>query len=261
MTDSALGPVVAIDIDGVLRLRHEPVIVDLWPGVFAAEFTVRRGSFPTAHHGQPDWDANGEVTFVNAFSGVGAAWIRDLLDRGIEVDWASTWGLHANKHFPQILGIPPLPAATLGPARPGETTVQWKMTQLVEQFPGRPLLWVDDDVPGPRQDMLADLRAPRDRALTRTHWIGTPTVGITLDDVAEMDEWLALASTHEGQRQLRADRRRELARVAARRRRSRQRLERDRRERALRLRQAKAESPIRRPGDTRPSTRGDQGDR
>lgn len=111
MTDSALGPVVAIDIDGVLRLRHEPVRVDLWPGVFAAEFTVRRGSFPTAHHGQPDWDANGEVTFVNAFSGVGAAWIRDLLDRGIEVDWASTWGLHANKHFPQILGIPPLPAA------------------------------------------------------------------------------------------------------------------------------------------------------
>jgi len=45
---------------------------------------------------------------VNAAHG---RWVRTLLDRGVDVGWATTWEHYANEVFGPVLGLPPLPLA------------------------------------------------------------------------------------------------------------------------------------------------------
>ena len=208
---SRLKPVVALDIDGVLRI-HDGFRVD---GAFSREITFHKDDYPDLFHGAPLF-VDGVITDEDWFSGVGAAWVRDIIDRGIEVVLATTWQHWANTYFGDILGLPELPVAVTDPGREAwfHCSPSWKSHQLSRQFNGRPLMWVDDNPWDRRGEDLHELRLPRDRALTHfqhTNWF----TGIRAEDVAEMDAWLALASTEVGHNELRARRRRKLANEAA----------------------------------------------
>ncbi len=203
------SPVVAIDVDGVLRLRPRRAADADALGAFVAKVRVRRDAYPHVFHSPPMWDEDGVSTKRHLFSGVGAAWVRSLVDRGVDVAWATTWQQHANTYFAPILGIPALPVAVRGEEEDEWGPAEWKSVRLANGFRGRPLLWVDDMPPVRAGYQLDGLRKPNDRALTRLQWIRDPAVGITPDDVAEMDEWLALASTEAGHVELRRRRRRE----------------------------------------------------
>ncbi|WP_345047879.1 hypothetical protein [Microbacterium invictum] len=178
---------------------------------------MQRDGYPTFLHREPDWDEVDQWTDEHWFSGIGAAWVRDLLARGIDVVWATTWQHHANTHFAPILGLPELPVAVHGSGYFSESSPHWKARKLARQFDARPLLWVDDN---PIRDRPFDqLRRPHDRALTNAHWIKSWHNGITARDVTEMDDWLSLAATTDGQQELRVRRRRALDRQRARQRR------------------------------------------
>lgn len=212
-TDQSLRPVVAIDIDGVLRI-YEGERID---GAFSAEVTFREDDYPELFHGRPPF-VDGVFSGTDWFSGVGAAWVRDLLDRNIEVVLATTWQGWANIYFAEILGIPQLPVAVKSTGDDWwHCSPAWKSHQLSRQFDGRPLIWVDDNPVDRPGEYLTDLRLPKDRALTAFHKVFFVT-GIQDVDVVEIDEWLALASTADGQVKLRTDRRRRKARDAYRRR-------------------------------------------
>ncbi len=75
-------PVVAVDVDGVLRLRRGKAPDADRLGAFAAKVTVRRDAYPHVFHSPPMWSEDGLSTKRSLFSGVGAAWVRSLLDRG-----------------------------------------------------------------------------------------------------------------------------------------------------------------------------------
>jgi hypothetical protein len=205
-TDLSLSPVVAIDIDGVFRIRHDPLF-DV-PGAFSHEVTYRQGDYPTIFHGQP--------YFEDWFSGVGAAWARTLIDRGVEVVLATTWQHWANTYFGEILGLPELPVAVkeIGDDQWHHCSPGWKSRQLARQFNGRPLMWVDDNKWDRQDESLVQNRLPKDRALTHFQQ-PFPGTGIEASDVTEMDAWLELASTTEGQAELRAQRRRKKNRDVA----------------------------------------------
>lgn len=207
MGDPRFSPVVAVDLDGVLRL-----LVNLGGTLpfdaFNAQVTLRRDPYPTLFHSAPAWDDNGENTDWETFSGIGAAWVRDLITREIDVVWATTWQEHANTYFADVLGIPYLPNA-LDAHRPRftESAPSWKARNLVAKFPGRPILWVDDTLPFWDHGYFAEERAPKDRALTLFHHIRNSAFGIQEADATEMNNWLDLASTAEGQDELRQRRR------------------------------------------------------
>ncbi|GAA5037666.1 hypothetical protein ACFQRL_14210 [Microbacterium fluvii] len=212
-------PVVAVDVDGVLRtLRSWLSQPD--PNLQETEVTVtiRRDAYPTVLHSAPDWDENDEWTTTHFFSTIAVEWVRSLLDRGVEVVWATTWQQYANTYFAPALGLPDLPVGVSSPPRFSEDSPDWKARNLARQFDGRPLLWVDDNPIFGRDFERA--RLPADRALTRMQWIRNPSVGITAVDIADMDAWLALASSAVGQEELRRRRRRDLSRDAARNRRA-----------------------------------------
>lgn len=217
MTDQRFRPVVAVDIDGVLRIAPPPRTGRKAPGAFSATITMHRDRYPTFLHREPDWDDDDTWTDTHWFSGIGAAWVRDLLARDIDAVWATTWQHSANAHFAEILGLPELPVAVHGSGYFSESSALWKARKLSRQFDGRPLLWVDDN---PLWDLRFDrLRRPHDRAVTNAHWIKSWHNGITARDVTEMNDWLAMVATPEGQQELRHRRRREMNRQRAQRRR------------------------------------------
>jgi hypothetical protein len=211
-TDPSLRPVVAIDYDGVLRIANGDTV----DGAFTAEIVFREDEYPTLYHGDPGFE-DGLSISTDWFSGVGAAWVRDLIARDIDVVLATTWQHWANTYFADILGFPELPVAVMGTVgdQPNHCTHAWKSRQLARQFNGRPLLWVDDGDWDRPSERIAEARLPKDRALTLLHRIDWFT-GVEDQDVAEMDSWLALASNPEGQAELRARRRREKANLASR---------------------------------------------
>ena len=196
-------PVVALDIDGVLRLPLIPG-EPLPEGAFAAEITLRYEDYPYTFHGAPEWDENGEARDTDVLSGLGAEWVRSLLQRGVEVVWATTWQSFANSVFGPALGLPSLPVAVEGERHGAPTAATWKAWQLAEKYAGRPLVWVDDAPLGAPE--FSRLRHPRDRALTHMCPVN-PLVGLTSEEVAEVEAWLLLASTKAGQDELRRRRR------------------------------------------------------
>lgn len=201
-------PVVAVDVDGVLRLP--PLEGDeAYAGRFGVTITIRRQGYPTFLHREPEWDENEEWTTKHFLSGVGAAWLRGLLERGVDVVWATTWQHAANDYFARPLGLPDLPVAVSGDGERSLGSSSWKSLQLSRRFKGRPLLWVDDNSVLSPSLALPALRSRNDRVLTRFHWIRNAVAGITNRDVEEMDGWLALTRTPQGHEELRRRRRRE----------------------------------------------------
>ncbi|MCR2813033.1 hypothetical protein [Microbacterium sp. zg.Y1084] len=203
MKPDFLRPVVALDMDGVVRIpRPEAGGVE----VISHEITVRRDAYPRLFHSLPHWERDGTNTETDYFSAYAVRWIRSLLDRGVDVRWATTWGPYANTYFTEPLGLPHLPGTPGVPTIPYDTSASWKARSIGADTRGRPVIWVDDH---PREETLRQHHTPR--ALTSTHRIN-PVTGITQTDADAVDAWLALASTAAGQEDLRRAWRRELAR-------------------------------------------------
>lgn len=215
--DSRYRPVVALDLDGVIRLAVSGDSDCPTTGAYAANVTVHRDAYPSAYHSQLVWNHDGVASGTVWLSGVGSAWIRALLERGIDVRWATTWQAHANRYFAPLLRIPDLPVAVTGEESRAYSSAEWKSQQLGRQFDGRPLVWIDD-VPVSMTHMQLELqRRPRDRGITRFYRVGDPQSGISVDDVAELDAWLELASSEAGQAELQRLRRNDRERYRARR--------------------------------------------
>lgn len=212
MGDSRFSPVVALDMDGVLRLMVRPGST-LPYETFDAQITFRQDAYPVHFHRPFDWDENGQSIEWETFSLIGAAWVRGLIERGIEVVWATTWQEHANTYFADVLGVPHLPSAlTHHLPRFTEGSPSWKARNLIAAFPGRPVLWVDDNLPYFDRGYFAERRSPRDRAISEFHHITNSALGIQDQDIAWMNTWLRLASTPEGHDELRQRRQSLLAR-------------------------------------------------
>lgn len=213
-----LLPVVAFDVDGVLRVRE----IEVRPGstefdqgrLLSAEITLEQDEYPELFHGKPRWDETGRSTRVETFSEAAVGLIRKLSEDGrAEPVWATTWQRWANYYFSSALSLPELPVAvkTLEPdeLNYAHCSPAWKTYQLARQFDGRPLIWLDDNMPDRPGEDLTELRRPIDRALTRSFRV-SPWTGITPEDAAEILRWVELASNLEGQQELRANRRADL---------------------------------------------------
>ncbi|WP_251449386.1 hypothetical protein [Microbacterium sp. Marseille-Q6648] len=160
--------------------------------------TMTRDEYPDVFHSQPPWDSTGKWRQEHFFSAAGARWVRSLVERGVDVQWCTTWQEHANRYFAGPLGLPQLPVVPDTGAGLSETSAQWKARNIAAATAGRPVLWVDDR-PGP----LRHHRGRLDRTLTYVHRVTDPHTGITAQDVAVMSEWLELVSSREGQGELR----------------------------------------------------------
>ncbi|GEK85186.1 hypothetical protein [Microbacterium aerolatum] len=206
MTSDPYRPVVAVDVDGVLRVPNAKPGLEFRDGIITAEITMSRAAYPTLFHAMLRPDDPDEWTETHSFSGIGADWIRNLINRGVEVVWATTWLGHANTYFAPALGVPSLPVGVVDDGWSDWSSASWKSRQLGSNWAGRPLLWVDDVPVLYPEARLDRLRRPVDRALTRSFIVPNPTFGIRAADVQILDEWLALTSTEAGQRELRRQR-------------------------------------------------------
>jgi len=194
------SPIVALDVDGVLRIP-EPRPLEGTEAV-AVEITMHRDQFPKTFHRSPQWDEDRTFTATHFFSATGVQWVRSLVDRGVDVRWCSTWGIHANAYIAGPLGLPDLPAIWDAP-RWNENAVDWKVRIIAEASRGRPVLWVDDQA---WEEALRYTHTPR--ALAGVRHID-PAVGITADDVSGMNTWLTLVGSPEGHDELRRQWRRQ----------------------------------------------------
>ena len=107
-------PVVAWDVDGVLRVRKFAPIPEGYAhlgdrpeqNLFPAEVAVERSEYPTLFHGSPRWDENGRSVHTDHFSVVGAAFLRSMVeDDKVDPVWATTWQHWADTYFADHLGI------------------------------------------------------------------------------------------------------------------------------------------------------------
>lgn len=203
MISDRFRPVVAIEVNGLLGAPLTPNIgTQLLTGVGAgSEITFRRGAFPSRFVGEPVWEASGEHRERWAFLGPGAHWVRNLLERGIDVVWASRYQEYVNTYFGAALGLPELPVAARDDGRFHTTEADWKASQLsVAAYADRPLLWVNDELTTAGRHLLERNRKPAVRALTCSKYIPDSA---TDGDVDSMDEWLELTRSPSGQSELR----------------------------------------------------------
>jgi len=209
-----LKPVVAFDVDGVIRvgkIEVRPGSTEINQGeLIEADITLKREEYPDLFHGKPRWDENGKSFRTEHFSRAGVELVRTLSDDPrTEPVWATTWQRWANYYFASALEFPELSVAvkTLEPEELNyaHCSPAWKTQQLARQFDGRPLIWLDDNMTDRPSEDLAGLRRPIDRALTRSFSV-SPWTGITPEDVKKVLAWVELASTVEGQKELRAQR-------------------------------------------------------
>lgn len=196
----AFRPVVAIDVDGVLRIHGEERLEQ--PQLLAREITYYQNEYPDLFHGKPRWDDSHKISHVDTFSKEAVELILELAeDPRVDLVWATTWQHYANRYFGQALGLPHIPVAvkTLEPRESNyfHCSPAWKTAQLARQFDGRPLIWLDDNMPDRPGEDLADQRLPEDRALTRSYAVN-PFDGITGEDRANILAWIDQTTSVEG---------------------------------------------------------------
>jgi hypothetical protein len=135
------GPILAVDIDGVISLFGFDQPVE--PG--------RAGA-----------DAPGEFHLIDGMLHCISLETGPRLERlgeTYELVWASGWEERANEHLPGILGLPELPYLTFdGRARFG--TAHWKLEALDEYARSRPLAWIDDSLDPSCQEWAEKRLAP-----------------------------------------------------------------------------------------------------
>jgi len=197
---NALRPVVAIDVDGVLRIHEKEGLDQLH--FLTREITYYRSEYPDLFHGKPRWDESHKISHVDTFSKEAVELILELAeDPRVDLVWATTWQHYANRYFGQALGLPHLPVAvkTLEPRESNyfHCSPAWKTSQLARQFDGRPLIWLDDNMPDRPGEDLAEQRLPEDRAFTRSYAVN-PFGGITSEDRVEILAWIDQVTSAEG---------------------------------------------------------------
>lgn len=142
---TAPRPIVALDVDGVLN-------ADAFPDVH--ELVIPVADQPRS----PFLRGGGQVEMrltIHIDPALGP-WITALREHA-DVVWATTWENAANVHLAPLLGIDPLPVAVSVAEHPprfgyvkNADSAGWKASALRDQFPGRPLVWVDDNAWGYR---------------------------------------------------------------------------------------------------------------
>ena len=184
-------PVVAFDFDGVIRIPNARPGMEYRDNILTAEIAISEDAFPAEHHMPPLWDRHGLWRERHSFSGVAVDWIRTLLDRDVEVVWATTWVDYVNQHFAGPLGLPPRPVAVVNDGIHDEDAIIWKARQLAEYRPGHPLLWIDDEVEPTWAGAFHLARRQGGSDATRYHRVTDRERGFTRSDVDACEQWLA----------------------------------------------------------------------
>lgn len=214
MTEPSYRPVVALELDGVLRIPGGHLESGTLGDTRRLEVTMRRRGFPTYSHLEPPWDPRGDWTGSHSFSGAAVEWVRALLARGCTVTWVSSWGGYVNVYFADALGLPMMPFMDWAVGAQEHNRHLVVARWLSQRFAGRPLLWVCADVDSADVAALRSLRTAADRARTRV-FVPDRSLGVTATDAGEMDAWLEAAESEEGQEEFRRrDRRRQASRRA-----------------------------------------------
>lgn len=205
MSSAQFKPVVALEAEGFLVRRASSSA--------RATFTItfRRDSFPTRFVAPPRWDAKGRATQRWEADHASLEWVEGLLERGVDVVWASRYQQYTNVYFAEYLGLPPFPIAALDDGQPHATEAEWKAHQLADDsYEDRPLLWINSELVPSGRHLLEGLRRPAMRALTLTQYV-PEELAVPDQLLARMDEFIELTSTEEGQDELRWVRARFLA--------------------------------------------------
>lgn len=197
MTEDKFRPVVAIEVEGLLLRTvrsEEPHFVTV---------TLRHDAFPTRFLTGPPWTPDGFGVRRYELLSNGVAWVRDLLEDGVEVVWASHYQQFAHTYFGAPLDFPELPVAAADDGLPYTTEAEWKARMLgAGPYATRPLLWVNNELTTSGRHLLERERRPAMRALTWTKFIPEDD-SVSDGDIAFIDEWLELASSPEGHEELR----------------------------------------------------------
>lgn len=178
-------PLIALDMDGVLRPLREPTNDDI-----AVECGFLRGEYPDLFHRQPNWDDDGISRSTVYLSRPAVEWVRSLVERGFDVQWATTWQGWANTYFAASLGFT-LPVAVEGRKHlrvGGHSAPEWKASSLAREFPDRPILWIDDNPPW----------TDRSGLFLRDDFLFVKPeceVGIDPENIAEAEAWLKRMSS------------------------------------------------------------------
>ena len=207
--DDRFRPVVAIELEGLLAVDKDP------PYRFATMKYPRESAMsrdPDADDAaSAEGDEPGRGERWAWLSAEGRSWVLSLFGRGIEVVWWSRWHDSADGYLGRDPGLPQMPSAR-DPEQSGDPSAEeFAESPLQVRATGRPLLLVTNLRPRMGEEEYIGTRRPVDRAITALRTI-TRSDERTLDTMAEMDCWLALARTAPGQEALRRHRRRMLAR-------------------------------------------------
>lgn len=144
------GPVVLLDVDGVLNLAR-------FRSSRQRDRMIRDGYF----HRRPTDPFSGDRLLVN-LPRVKAA-VRGLLETGAQVAWATTWGPSANDCFVPLLGL-----REVLPVAPVNFSASTKAATVIPWTEGRPWAWLED------QQRELDMAC----ALT---WRGVPCCPVLVD--------------------------------------------------------------------------------
>jgi hypothetical protein len=116
-----------------------------------------------------------------------------LLDLACELVWATGWEDEANDVISPRLGLPHLPVVPWGEdmiTAPGR--LHWKTRDIIAFAEGRPFIWIDDEI--------GDL----DQEWVRAHHLAPallhriePHMGLTEDDIIEIDGWLTTVTAND----------------------------------------------------------------
>ncbi|MEV6639647.1 hypothetical protein [Amycolatopsis sp. NPDC051371] len=131
------GAVVAVDVDGVLAA--DPALAGGDRAL--TELGYRPYEFDALG---PDGLPRAGTVWLNPEHGT---WLGELLDRGAELAWATSWGVCAADWIAPHLGLPPMPVIEVpnhGPA------FGWspKVAPIRRWVLDRPLAWLDDQLGG-----------------------------------------------------------------------------------------------------------------
>ena len=184
-------PLVLLDVDGVLNAVPLWGGSDAWPDWRRGSATAEGREFPIT------WSP----TVVDA--------VRSWQDRA-EVRWLTTWGHSANSSLRHLLDLPELPVAgtyddvdgdpgdpdatgpthaSVAPAAPDRLTGRWwkfdVVRRLVRSEPGRPVVWLDDDLAG-QSSVREWMHVHTDCLLVAPD----PGSGLTADHLAAIGEFL-----------------------------------------------------------------------
>lgn len=191
---------MALDIDGVLNPHpvagSDSALATRLLGYVEHHITLPAGERHLPYlRGHGTETVTGQVLVNNAH----ARWIRSLLDRGVEVGWATTWEHFANDVYGPLLGLPKLPLAISFQSdvengyhvarMSGFGAIEWKDNALWNKYRGRPLVWIDDRALDlARSDIHGN---PVDRGAPTLTIRCNGKVGLTQAEMRQVDDWLA----------------------------------------------------------------------